>query len=94
MMFRFLFVPQGLVSAVTAEPLTVTRSSPPSHVVWQISGCTGSEQKNSQVGQSHLLTATSREELRKMAVLSSSCLTGHLKLPVPNNCYKKQTTEL
>lgn len=57
-----------------------------------MSGCTGSEPKDSQVGQSHLLTAASREKLENIAVLSSKCLAGHLKLPVPNNYYEKQIT--
>lgn len=83
---------KGLVSDVTAEHPTVTRSFPPSHIAWHMSGCTGSEPKDSQVGQSHLLTAASREELENIAVLPSKCLTGHLKLPVPNNYYEKQMT--
>lgn len=92
--FHVSLVSHGLLGAVTAESLTVTASSPPSHEAWHRSWCAVSQRKSIQIGQSHLLTAASRESLGNIAALSSECSAGYFKHPVPNNCYKKQTSEL
>lgn len=93
--FHISLVSRGLAAAVAAESLTVTRSSLPTQKAWHRGWCALAEQNQYPDWALPSFDSSQQEKpWEYKAALCSKCLAGYLKHPVPNNCYKKQTSEL